>query len=135
MGDDMLTLNKSVKLPPGYTEIVISSDGAVKSVEYKKSDIKLFHWECWLRKSSGAKWVKLSLGGIIAGYDSPELADKEKGADKPWPKGKEFECWIRKTSKAKEVKFADGGIIGVYESEQDAKTEKEKDEPWQKWVP
>jgi len=140
-GDSRPVSTRSSKIPPGYSEVVLESDGTITSVEHKYSSLKLAHWECWIRRMSKANYVKLHKGGIIGGYDRREDATAESGADQPWFLGDreyetyaDYECWVRKSSAAKAVKLYDGGIIGIYESEDDAKAEKGQDEPWQKWI-
>jgi hypothetical protein len=131
-----------LRVPPGYSEIVLDAKGKVLSVKHINSkNVKPLQWECWLRKPSKAKWVKLHDGGIIAGYDRKQDASAESAKEYGvWQKGAEYECWLQRKSAAAEVKLHtqdnSSGIIGVYfdnEGYEAAKKEKRADEPWQKW--
>ncbi|MCK4790208.1 MAG: hypothetical protein KAV87_41095, partial [Desulfobacteraceae bacterium] len=136
VSDDCPEKDNPIKTPPGYAEITLNSDGTVQSIEYKNSNLKLLQWECWLRKPSKAKWVKLHDGGIIARYGSnPEAMRESEKNRSTWPKGGNYECWIKRRSKAKAVKLDKkiGGIVGVYHNEGAARADKPVDEPWQKW--
>ena len=129
--------------PPGYAEFVVESFGKVQSVAFKDSKkVKPLQWQCWLRKYTKAKWVKIYDGGIIAGYDRKFDASAESDIGYAvWQKGAEYECWIKRRSAAADVKLHTQknnirGIIGIYydkEGYKTAKKEKSTDEPWQKW--
>lgn len=129
--------------PPGYAEFVLEASGTVQSVEFKDSDkVKPLQWQCWLRKDTKAKWVKIYDGGIIAGYDRGyDASGESEFGYEAWQKGGEWECWIKRKSAAADVKLYVQknnvrGIIGIYYDKEGckaAKTEKCADKPWQTW--
>lgn len=89
-------------------------------------------YECWIKRQSRAKDVKLYGGGIIGVYNNKSDAEAEKEDDEVWEKGGNWECWIRRESGAKRVKLHEGGVIGVFASRYLAEKEGEDHTFWVK---
>ncbi len=94
-------------------------------------------WECWLRKTSKAKSVRIvdyddlatgtTYRGIKALYSLEAHAklEAEAGSGAPTSSGSDWECWLRKNSFAVDVRVQSSGIVGAYVTMEAAETAKE----------
>lgn len=98
-----------------------SPEEVKKDVEKFQDTLIMAHYlhctyECWVKRQSRAKRVKLYGGGIIGVYDNKGDAEAEKEDDQIWEEEGNWKCWIRRKSGAKRVKLHERGVIGAFTS-------------------